>query len=534
MRKNKLILVILIVIGAFFRLWHLDDFPPSLNWDEVSLGYNAYSLFLTGRDEWRQPFPLSFWAYGDYKLPGYVYAAVPLASLFPSWPAAVRLPSALAGVTLIPITYVLTSRLFRRFDIALLSSLLVAIEPWSLFLSRVAVEANLATLLIALGISLLLSRRYFLAAVFFGLSVWTYNSARVFVPAFIVLWAICNWRKLRNFNRKIWVSVFTLILFIGPMLWLLASPAGQVRARWLTILDSGTVAQIEDSRNSSPLPPPLARFLYNRPVEFVRRATLNYISYFSPDFLFFQGGNHYQFSVQSHGLLYLVDLPLFYLGLIYLLRQTFVTRDSRLTTVASWLLLAPLPGSLVRDAPHALRAITFLPLAMILSAMGLSLIVQKFKSKIIYIGYGLLIFILFINYGLQALDYRTRFSWSWQYGHQQLVEFLKSRYADFDQIIITKKYAEPHEFILYYWPWDPIAYQTDPHLKRYARSEWFWVDAFAKFRFVNDWELSDYISHLPPTDNYLVVTSPQSSLSYPELTRINFLDNSPAFLIYQI
>jgi len=31
-----------------------------LNWDEVSHGYNAYSILKTGKDEWGKTFPLIF------------------------------------------------------------------------------------------------------------------------------------------------------------------------------------------------------------------------------------------------------------------------------------------------------------------------------------------------------------------------------------------------------------------------------------------------------------------------------------------
>ena len=45
--------VILIVLLAFLlRIYRIESVPPALNWDEVSIGYNAYSIMQTGRDEW--------------------------------------------------------------------------------------------------------------------------------------------------------------------------------------------------------------------------------------------------------------------------------------------------------------------------------------------------------------------------------------------------------------------------------------------------------------------------------------------------
>src|SRR3990167_4417424 len=102
MTKNWLIthhkkLVILVAgIALILRFYKLGQIPLSLSWDEVSLGYNAYSILKTGRDEHAKWFPLAaFEAYGDYKPPLYIYASVPFIKVFDLNELAVRLPSAL-------------------------------------------------------------------------------------------------------------------------------------------------------------------------------------------------------------------------------------------------------------------------------------------------------------------------------------------------------------------------------------------------------------------------------------------------------
>jgi len=50
-------LIIILLLGAFFRFFRLTTAPPGLNWDEVSIGYNAYSILITGRDEWDSYYP---------------------------------------------------------------------------------------------------------------------------------------------------------------------------------------------------------------------------------------------------------------------------------------------------------------------------------------------------------------------------------------------------------------------------------------------------------------------------------------------
>ena len=51
MKKPALIFLIFItLLGAFFRLYKLDKFPPALFGDEVDVGYQAYSILKTGKD----------------------------------------------------------------------------------------------------------------------------------------------------------------------------------------------------------------------------------------------------------------------------------------------------------------------------------------------------------------------------------------------------------------------------------------------------------------------------------------------------
>jgi len=45
-------LLVVVLGGAFLRLYKIDSNPPALNWDEVSHGYNAFSILRTGADEW--------------------------------------------------------------------------------------------------------------------------------------------------------------------------------------------------------------------------------------------------------------------------------------------------------------------------------------------------------------------------------------------------------------------------------------------------------------------------------------------------
>ena len=66
-KRNIIFLAIIVILGAILRFGLLTYNPPSLNWDEISHGYNAYSILKTGMDQWGQKLPIfNFRAYGDY------------------------------------------------------------------------------------------------------------------------------------------------------------------------------------------------------------------------------------------------------------------------------------------------------------------------------------------------------------------------------------------------------------------------------------------------------------------------------------
>ena len=117
-----------------------------------------------------------------------------------------------------------------------------------------------------------------------------------------------------------------------------------------------------------------------------------------------------------------------------------------------------------------------------------------------------------------------------------MANYIQTCYHDYDRIFITKKYGEPHEFLLFYLAWDPEKYRTDPNLVRYFKTDWHWVDSFDKFVFVNDWEIKKILqySNTPMSQKLkmLLITSPENyPAGWSKIKTIDFLDGSSAFEI---
>lgn len=553
--------MLLVVFALLTRVVWASINPPALNWDEASHGYNAYSILTTGKDEWGISVPSIFRAFGDYKLPVYIYAATPFIFLFGNTELAVRLPSMLAGVGLVMVTYLLAVELYAKSTpkgykkIALFAAILVTIEPWSFFASRAALEANLAAFLVVTGVYLFLkfvnflprarAVYFFIAAIMvFGLSAWTYNSSRVFVPLLLCSLLLIYRNKVFAYFRsnKAFAALGFLFaaLFFVPMFVQLSSTPGSARYENVQILSDGAVAKIEEARNNSELNPFIVRLIHNRPAYFATQFVRNYVSHFSPQFLFLEGGSHYQFNIPDHGLLYLLNLPLVVAGFI-LVVVGYKRKESRL--LLAWILLAPVASSVTSDSPHALRSLVMIPVPMVLAAIGGHFIFNILKkSSVLLVFYSLALLAFFAAYiNLYSNDYREKYSWAWQYGYKQAVEIVKENYDEYEKIIFTKKYGEPHIFLLYYWPWSPEAYNTDEDKIRFYQSNWYWVDKFDKFYFVNDWQIpksgNSFVLESGSAlecGKCLLVTSPQNApVEWQIIETIYFLDGKPAFEIYE-
>ncbi|MCW1949424.1 MAG: glycosyltransferase family 39 protein [Candidatus Shapirobacteria bacterium] len=525
MTSSKTLITLILILGFICRIIFVNQLPPSLNWDEVSHGYNAYSILKTGHDEWGIFLPTIFRCYGDFKLPLYIYSTVMSVSLFGLNTLSVRLVSILAGTLTPLVIYFILKKLSPSHQILPFIGLLItAFSPATIFLSRIALEANLFMFLFCLSFYFLISHKFGWSSFFFALGLFTYNSSRVLLPFYLFSLIFLVLKTKFDFKKKFFIFL-PFLLLSGLTIFQTLNQAGQARYQWVSILDSGSINQINELRQTYP------RFLINKVTYFTFTAAKNYFSHFSPEYLFFSGGSNYQFSLPNFYLISPLFIPFLLLGLVFLFKNK---NHPHISLLILWFLASPIPSAITRDAPHVLRSILLVPITIIIISLGFDYSLKKFKAlSIIYTILGLIIGQIF--FWPKYIDYSKNFSSSWQYGYQQAIKYIKDNYQNYDQIVITKKYGEAHEFLLFYWSWDPKIYQTDNSKNWDYHATWYWVNAFDKFKFINDWEIENYIQNLNPNQKTLLITSPnnynQSNIKH--LETINFLNDSPAFEILE-
>ena len=464
MKGQKLLLVILLV-AVFLRFYKLDAYPVSLSWDEAAIGYNAYSIAQTAKDEYGQKLPVLFKSFNDYKLPGYIYIDSIFIKLLGLSEFSTRLPSALFGILAVLLIYALTKKLFQDSslkNIALLAMFFTAINPWHLQLSRVAFEANVALSVVLGGMVMLLWGRQskiwaLLSIPVLASSIYFYYSPRIFVPAILIIFFLI-FRKEILPNLKSYLIGFGIsIMILIPMITAIFSSQGTKRIREVSIFaNRALIIDYVDARATSSNF--LSGIFLNRRVPISFEALHNYLSHFSFGFLFFGDDPNPRHRSAYQGNFYIFEIPLLLFG-VWLI---FKFNDAKIRYfLLIWLLLAPIPAALSGEAPHGLRSsIMIPPLVILISLASANLIERWDKFKI---ALGTIVLVMFIINYLYSyyLLYPQRDNLSWAYGYRQLFKNLTPREKNYDRIIVTGYQWKPYIFYLFYNRTDPTFYQTD-------------------------------------------------------------------------
>jgi len=210
--RKLLALLIIFGVALVLRLYNLGNHPPGLTWDEAGLGYNAYSILKTGRDEFGVRLPLIFKSFGDYKPGVYIYLTVPSVAVFGLTEFAVRLPSALFGALAVIGIYFLVNEIFASKKLGLIAAVVLTFMPWHLHFSRGGWEVNTFVTMMIFGSYFLLhslNKPKFSplwSLVVFTLAIFTYQAAKLLVPlaalAILVLYADKTRTKIKEVAKN--------------------------------------------------------------------------------------------------------------------------------------------------------------------------------------------------------------------------------------------------------------------------------------------------------------------------------------------
>ena len=129
-----------VVLFTVFRFQHLSTSPPGFFVDESSIGYDAWHVLQTGRDEHQVRLPLYFESFGEYKNPIFIYSVIPSIYFEGLSVESVRLTAAWWGTAAIGVFVFLSLRVLKSKNEQILAVLVIVSSPWLVVLTRTAFE----------------------------------------------------------------------------------------------------------------------------------------------------------------------------------------------------------------------------------------------------------------------------------------------------------------------------------------------------------------------------------------------------------
>jgi len=464
--KRILLLAAIFLLALALRTVNLGNHPPGLTWDEAGLGYNAYSILKTGRDEHGIFMPLIFKSFGDYKPGIYVYLTVPSIAVFGLTEFAVRFPSALFGALAVIGIYLFTNQLFPKkslvirnssLDIGVIAAAMLAIMPWHLHFSRGGWEVNVfATLLLFAAYFLLLSLTNkkvspLISIFLFALTIFTYQAAKLLSPLVFLTVIVTNFKSAKEkFSAPLYLLI---VVVVGVYFFQTATGSAGNRVARLSIFGYRPTPSAELIRTDNDNL--FSVGLFHSQIDLTLRAIASrYLYHFSPELLFFENSTPRE-ALPKMGLLYLFDALWLVFGVVFLIRE----KNWRANVILLGLLLfAPLGASLTLSEFSVVRAFFLtIPLAII-AALGFYYLFSRHRL------FFLLLLALYLHNVYLGLDLYFRHAKqflapSFNYGYKQAIERIKTYPAE--KVIMTDVYGQPYIYYLFYTRYDPAKYQAN-------------------------------------------------------------------------
>jgi len=473
----------------------------------------------------------------------------------------VRLPAAFFG-SLLALTFFLFVHALqkeKKLGISLVAVILIILLPWSYMIGRIgytniAIILNLILLHLYFFIGAKKIKDYLLSLAFLLVALFYYQSMVVIIPIIILLIAKEIYSASTDKVRKTTI-VFLLIavIFFSPFVinrynLLSRNSRGFDLAIWR---DVNTPHEIDKYRalswSSQPtifsfgLPPEqLAnKFVYSRVIANLSVFARNYLSFFSPEWLFLRGDAILRHSTGQVGAFYPFLLPFMLYGAF----KFFKDADKKArTTFLVWILISPLPAAITKDgAGYLLRVVTLLPFLTYFCALGL---VESFSlvRKNWRLPYGMLIALVslysvyYFFYGYFHV-YPALSARSYEYGFKELSDF-QDTHNHAPMLVIWDGYYHYGDFR--FWQKTPLGQFQAFKLKRLDYGDSTFWQTFPDLYFSAPKTVADFNLFLKDTKPVYVVLPDRHFVKYPveieaflePVEEVKYPDQTTAFQIF--
>lgn len=377
MRKTTKFLLLIILLAAFLRFYQISENPKAMYGDGLTAVYDAYSILKTGGYDQKGNFMPLVFSLGGGRPGGYVYATVPFAAIFGPTALASRMVSVLSGIGIVLLIFLIGKQLVSE-NAGLMMAVLASLNPWELSLSRGPFETHFALFLTLLGFYSFLqglkNKYWFLIfGIAFGLAPQTYSTYRLTIPLLVVLLLLWTRKNVSGYIKK-WTFLLAIIVIAASAIlsvYLTISRGKEDRFDIINVFKDPTLRstiseKVKGDRLLDSLSPTISSSIHTPQTELAGILAENYLRNLLPDFLFLHGDGQVRHNPAEMGGFFWVDILLLIIGVAYM----YKSNRKLLALLAGWILIAPVPTSLVGGA-HALRSSLLLPPLLILTGTGL-------------------------------------------------------------------------------------------------------------------------------------------------------------------
>ncbi len=353
----------LVILVGLLTAWRLQDAPIYLTPDEVVIALDAHAIATTASDLRGRFLPLYF-QISEFQVNGTIwyqplimYATAFFLTFLPLSESVVRFPAVCVGVADVVLIYFLARALFKSEMLAVFAALGLAFTPAHFIHSRFAMDYLFPVPFILawlLGLTLYDERndpRFLIGATAsLGVGFYSYIGAVLLMPIYFAL--TVSLLLVRRAPRRHHLAAIIgfglpLLFFIG---WLIQHPS----------IYTDTLARYE---------------LGNANRLGVTERVSMYWQYFSPSFLFFNGGSQLVFSTRQAGV-FLLPLAVF---LAFGIHRAIAAGSPMARIALAGFATAPFAALLLDEGSAINRELEVLPFAIVLCTYGLR---QLWSAKV--------------------------------------------------------------------------------------------------------------------------------------------------------
>ncbi len=437
--RYKIVVVLIFLFAISVRIWNWPHTIYDINCDEAMAAINAKSIAEKGTDIYGTTYPVYFegWAISGQSAFA-IYIMALFIKLFGFSIVSIRLPILLVSISSLCFMPLLMYRIFQSRKMAMITLLLLAINPWDILQSQWSLDCNFYPHVMLIAVYLLLKgiqdkkrMTVYFSMILFAITLYTYGIALYLTPIFLCVVAgyLLKQKSITVKELAICVLLFLAIsapIIVMAIIQLFDLPS--IRIGNMTIQNFTYATRTNDM------------FLFSGN----KWMTLSYNLKYLTDVLVKQTDHLIWNAFPNYGTMYFMSMPLVAIETVFLIyaffrkKQEDSARRLGMALLLTWLLIGIVCGIVINEININRINIIWYVLLMI-NAIGIYEIIKQLKYK------KVLSIVFLVVYGIQFIGFMNEYhttgsekivnSFTWSKGLVSAIEYVE--HSGVDKVVLS-------------------------------------------------------------------------------------------------